>query len=64
MDVEDKEKRPKNRVLGNTEVKPLGLRSIVVYSEGHKLVSNIGANHWKARSITPKVVLRRISSMS
>ena len=43
MGVEDKEQGPKSRALGNTEVKPLGLRGNVVYSEGHKPVSNVGA---------------------
>ena len=43
MGVEDKEQRPKNRALGNTKAKPLGLRGNVVYSEGREPVSNVEA---------------------
>ena len=43
MSVQDKKQGPKNRALGNTEVKPHGLRGNVVHSEGHKPVSDVAA---------------------
>ena len=64
MGVEDKEQGPKNRALGNTEVKPLGLRDNVVYSEGHEPVSNVEAYPLESEICNTKVVLRRFSSMS